>query len=45
MDWYTVLIVIFGGLIVMLATGLPVAFCFLLLNIIGSYLLWGAMLG
>ncbi len=41
MEWYTVLMLIFGALILVLATGLPVAFCFLLLNIIGSYLLWG----
>ncbi|GAB6144775.1 TRAP transporter large permease [Desulfocicer niacini] len=45
MEWYTVLMLIFGALILVLATGLPVAFCFLLLNIIGSYLLWGGVGG
>lgn len=45
MEWYTILLLIFGGLLIILATGLPVAFCFLALNIVGSYLLWGGMNG
>ena len=45
MEWYSILIIIFGGLLAILATGLPVAFCFLLLNIFGCYLLWGGATG
>lgn len=45
MEWYLVLLLIFGGLIFVLGTGLPVAFCFMVLNIIGSYLLWGGSTG
>ena len=45
MEWYTVLMLIFGALIFVLATGLPVALSFLLLNIFGSYFLWGGVGG
>lgn len=45
MEWYVVLFLILGGLIVVLSSGLPVAFCFMILNIIGSYILWGGTTG
>lgn len=45
MEWYFVLILILGGLIVVLSSGLPVAFCFMVLNIVGSYILWGGTTG
>jgi tripartite ATP-independent transporter DctM subunit len=45
MEWYFVLMIIFGGLIVMMATGLPVAFCFLFINVVGAILLWGGQTG
>ena len=32
MDWWVVLIILFGGFVAILATGLPVAFCFGILN-------------
>jgi tripartite ATP-independent transporter DctM subunit len=35
MDWVINLVLLLGGLIVLLATGLPVAFAFLLINIVG----------
>ncbi|MBI4186466.1 MAG: TRAP transporter large permease subunit [Chloroflexi bacterium] len=45
MDWWLVLVIIFGSLILFMLTGLPVAFCFLLVNIIGVYLFWGGTAG
>lgn len=37
------LLVIFGSLIVLMSTGLPVAFCFMLINMVGVYLMWGGV--
>lgn len=45
MEWWAILLTIFGGLIVLMATGLPVAFCFLLICIIGVYILWNGTAG
>ncbi len=41
MEWPWILLLIFGSLILMLATGMPVAFCFLLIILIGGPLIWG----
>ncbi len=41
MEWWLVLIIIFGALIVLLGMGLPVAFAFLLINIAGAEFLQG----
>jgi tripartite ATP-independent transporter DctM subunit len=35
----------FGGLTVLLLTGLPVAFAFMLINTIGVYVFWGGQIG
>ena len=35
----------FGGLTVLLLIGLPVAFAFMLINIIGVYVFWGGSIG
>jgi tripartite ATP-independent transporter DctM subunit len=45
MEWYFVLAIIFGGLIVVMASGLPVAFCFLFINVVGAMVLWGGETG
>ena len=45
MEWQLVLAVIFGSVLLLMATGLPVAFCFLLVNIVGAFLLWGGETG
>ncbi len=45
MDWWLVLFIIFGGLVVLMLTGLPVAFSFMLINIVGVFLLWGGHSG
>ena len=41
MDWPLVLVIIFGGLVILMLSGMPVAFAFILVNIIGAILLWG----
>lgn len=45
MEWWTILLLIFGGLILLMAIGLPVAFCFMLICIIGAYFLWNGAHG
>lgn len=45
MEWWLALTVLFGALIVLLLTGLPVAFCFMLINLVGVYFYWGGMAG
>ncbi len=41
MEWWLVLALFLGGLILVLATGFPVAFSFLLINCVGLYVLMG----
>lgn len=43
MEWWGYLIFIVGGLLFFFATGLPVAFSFLLINIIGMILFYGGI--
>ncbi|MFC2069521.1 TRAP transporter large permease subunit [Chloroflexota bacterium] len=45
MEWSLLLLFIFGGLILLLLTGLPISFCFLLINLIGVYIFWGGGVG
>ena len=41
MEWYYVLLLMTGALIGLLATGLPVAFAFIAVNVAGAYLILG----
>jgi tripartite ATP-independent transporter DctM subunit len=41
LDWWVTLIIIFGGFVVLLFLGIPVAFAFMTVNIIGIIVLWG----
>lgn len=41
MEWQLALLLIFGILILLMVSGMPVAFCFLIVNIIGVFLWWG----
>ncbi|MHB8916442.1 MAG: TRAP transporter large permease subunit, partial [Desulfocucumaceae bacterium] len=41
MDWGTVIILLFGSLVLVMATGLPVAFSFLLVDFVAMYLVIG----
>ena len=40
MDWWLALLVILGSLFALMITGLPVAFCFLILITIGAFFFW-----
>jgi tripartite ATP-independent transporter DctM subunit len=44
-DWLIALVFIFGGFMVLLATGLPVAFSFMLINMVGVIVYWGGEMG
>jgi len=44
-EWWTYMLLFFGGLTVLLLTGLPVAFAFMLINVIGVYVFWGGSIG
>jgi tripartite ATP-independent transporter DctM subunit len=41
MDWQISLTIIFGGLFVLMLTGMPIALCFFFLNVVGAFLLFG----
>jgi len=43
LEWYLALLFIVGSFIVLMLTGMPVAFCFMLVNIIGVLLWWGGI--
>jgi tripartite ATP-independent transporter DctM subunit len=44
-DWPLILILLVGGLIFLMAMGLPVAFCFMFVNLVGVYWFWGGLSG
>lgn len=45
MEWYTVLLLIFSSLLLLMATGMPIAFCFMLINVVGVYTFFGGAPG
>ena len=45
MDWWLILVIIFASIMAAMATGLPVAFAFMILNIIGLYIVTGGIVG
>jgi len=45
MDWWLVLLILVGGLLLVMVSGLPIAFSFLLLNIVGVYIWMGGEAG
>ncbi len=45
MDWQFILLIIFGSLILLMATGMPVAFCFMLINLVGVFIFFGGGIG
>ena len=45
MEWWAFLCFFFGGLAILLVTGLPVAFAFMLVNLVGVYVFWGGATG
>ena len=45
MEWWIYMLFFFGGLTILLLTGLPVAFAFMLINVFGVYAFWGGSIG
>lgn len=45
MEWWVYMLLFFGGFTALLLTGLPVAFAFTLINVIGVYVFWGGQIG
>lgn len=45
MEWWLILSVLLGCLVLLLITGIPVSFAFFFLNIIGAYIFMGGTLG
>ncbi len=45
MEWWLLLLIIFCGFILLMLTGLPIAFCFLLINVICVFIFWGGVAG
>ncbi|MDE0028660.1 MAG: TRAP transporter large permease, partial [Deltaproteobacteria bacterium] len=45
MEWWAYMLFFFGGLTALLLIGLPVAFAFTLVNLVGVYVFWGGTIG
>ena len=45
MEWWLTLLIIFSALMFLFLIGLPVAFAFLFINLIGVYVFWGGTAG
>ena len=45
MDWWWILLIIFLVLVFLMAVGVPVAFAFLIINIVGVYIFWNGIAG
>ena len=45
MEWYEAFLIIMGSLFVLMFIGLPVAFAFLVVNVVGAYLFFGGIPG
>jgi tripartite ATP-independent transporter DctM subunit len=45
MEWWWILLIIFFALIFLMAVGVPVAFAFLVINIVGVYIFWNGAAG
>ena len=45
MEWWLYIVILFGSTMIVMATGMPVAFCFMLINVVGMYIFLGGMAG
>ncbi|MFC2032614.1 TRAP transporter large permease subunit [Chloroflexota bacterium] len=45
MEWYWALLLILGSFLFLMLTGLPIAFCFMLINLIGMFIWFGGTTG
>jgi len=44
-EWQVILLIIFGSLVILMVSGMPIALCFFLINVVGSYVLFGGIAG
>jgi len=44
-EWWLVLILIFFSLILLMLTGMPIAICFIIIDLVGAYIFWGGEAG
>lgn len=45
MEWYTTMGLLFGGMVALLLTGIPIAFAFLIVNMVAAYFFLGGVPG
>ncbi len=45
MEWYAIMSLLFGGMVLLLLTGIPIAFAFLIVNMVAAYFLLGGVPG
>jgi len=45
MEWYWILAIIFGAFVALMAVGIPIAFAFLIINIVSCYIFWNGPAG
>ncbi|PKN29399.1 MAG: C4-dicarboxylate ABC transporter permease [Deltaproteobacteria bacterium HGW-Deltaproteobacteria-21] len=45
MEWQVWLLLIFGVLLILMLTGMPIVLCFFIVNVIGMYTLFGGIMG
>jgi tripartite ATP-independent transporter DctM subunit len=45
LEWYLTILLMFGLLVALMATGMPISFVFIFICIIGAYLFWGGEAG
>lgn len=45
MEWPLVLLIIFASLVILMLTSFPIAFCFMVINLVGVYVYWGGEAG
>jgi tripartite ATP-independent transporter DctM subunit len=44
-EWQYILLLVIGGIVALMFTGLPVAFCFMAVNLVAIYIMWGGLVG
>jgi tripartite ATP-independent transporter DctM subunit len=45
MEWYTIISLLFGAMVLLLLTGVPIAFAFLIVNLVAAYFFLGGIPG
>lgn len=45
MEWWLIISLLFGGMVILLLTNLPIAFAFLVVNMVGAYFFLGGIAG